>query len=159
MNSAEFQVHGISGSFADHVRTTRTDREGNHVRVFRSHCGGEPVRDGLRAVEAGEELILCAYSPFETRSLYREVGPIFLLANPEHAELPTGEFPRDFLPGEEGDLTFRAYNAEEEIVQAELLRGRAPAEVITRFFTNPEVAFIHARFSAYGCFACHIRRV
>jgi hypothetical protein len=27
------------------------------------------------------------------------------------------------------------------------------------FFAKPEVAFVHARFPLYGCFACRIDRV
>lgn len=157
MQFTDFQVLPIPADLARRVRETRTDDEGNTVRLLRSPAGGEPVRDGLRRVGAGEEILLCAYSPFRTRSLYREVGAIFLLADrAESTQPPRGLVPPDFL---RGDVVLRAYDANEEIVTAELLlAGRRPEPVIEKFFADPAVACIHVRFAAYGCFACRIER-
>ena len=69
MQFTDFQVQPIPADFARRVRETGTDDEGNTVRFLRSASGGEPVRDSLRRVQAGEEILLCAYSPFRTRSL------------------------------------------------------------------------------------------
>ena len=158
MQFTDFQVQPFPADFARRVRATRTDDEGNAVRFLHSTVGGEPVRDGLRRVEPGEEIILCAYSPFRTRSLYREVGAIFLLAHdPGLTQPPRGVFPPDFL---RGDIVLRAYDANEEIVTAELLlQGERPEPLIEKFFAEPAVESIHVRFAAYGCFACRIERI
>ncbi len=157
MQFTDFQVQPIPADFVRRVRETGIDDEGNTVRFLRSDTGGEPVRDGLRRVQASEEIVLCAYSPFRTRSLYREVGAIFLLAaSAEPVQPPRGVFPPDFLSG---DIVLRAYDANEEIVAAELLlAGRRPEPVIEKFFADSAVAFIHVRFAAYGCFACCVER-
>lgn len=157
MQSTNFQIETFAADFARRVRETRTDDEGNAVRAMLSPAGGEPVRDGLRRVEPGEEILLCAYSPFRSRGLYREVGAIFLLAHDAPpVQPPRGVFPPDFL---RGDIVLRAYDAREEIVTAELLpAGRRPEPLIERFFADPAVASIHARFAAYGCFACRVVR-
>ncbi len=157
MQFTDFQVQPIPADFARRVRATGTDDEGNTARFLRSSGSGEPVRDALRRVELGEEILLCAYSPFRTRSLYREVGAIFLLARAPGVTQPArGNFPPDFL---RGDLVLRAYDANEEIVTAELLlRGSRPEPVIGKFFAEPVVESIHVRFAAYGCFACRIER-
>lgn len=55
-------------------------------------------------------------------------------------------------------FVLRAYSQDERIVDA-LITGPADAEAnIASLFARGEVAFILARFAAYGCYACRIER-
>ncbi|HKR65316.1 MAG TPA: DUF1203 domain-containing protein [Thermoanaerobaculia bacterium] len=118
--------------------------------------GGEPCRDVLRRAEPGEELLLASFTPFTVPGPYKEYGPIFLLANasPESAArhaLPYDGYLRD-------QFAIRAYNAQEEIIDAALIRAADAESTMSRFFAREETAFLHLRFPSYGCFAMRVDR-
>ena len=69
--------------------------------------------------------------------------------------LPPIGSPNDYLRDQ---FAIRAYSDAEEIVDAALVAARDAAATIELFFESPDVAFLHARFPTYGCFACRIDR-
>ena len=153
------RVAPIPETFLDKVRAEGIDDLGQPVKRLVA-AGGEPCRDVLRRATAGEELILASFSPFAKVGPYHEYGPVFVLAN------VTGEsVTRDALPiHAEASSYFaerfvlRAYNENEEIVDAELVTRDGAPEVLSGFLERDDVAFVHARFPTYGCFACRIER-
>ncbi len=52
----------------------------------------------------------------------------------------------------------RSTEGGEEIVDAELIAAADANDVAERFLARPDVAFVHARFPVYGCFACRVQR-
>ena len=52
----------------------------------------------------------------------------------------------------------RAYSAQEEILDAALVKAPDFTTTVERFFASQETAFLHARFPTYGCFALRIDR-
>jgi hypothetical protein len=153
-------------AFLDRVRNDGIDDLGQAV-VRRVAQGGEPCRDALRRARPGEELILASFSPFTASGPYHEYGPVFVLAQP--ATPATEEAARDRLPLEplshgwpEGYLrdrfVLRAYSAAEEILDAAMVTPAEADETVKGFLRRPEVAFVHARFPLFGCFACRIDR-
>jgi hypothetical protein len=150
-------------AFLDRVRNDGIDDLGQAV-VRRVAQGGEPCRDALRRARPGEELILASFSPFTASGPYHEYGPVFVLARPA-AEAAA----RDLLPLEplshgwpEGYLrdrfVLRAYSAADEILDAAMVTPAEADETVKGFLRRPEVAFVHARFPLFGCFACRIDR-
>ncbi|WP_081686824.1 DUF1203 domain-containing protein [Chitinilyticum litopenaei] len=124
--------------------------------------GGEPCRDVLRKARPGEALILASYCPFSVPGPYKEYGAVYILAQASNEAvrydrfpLPTGS-PLDYL--RDKPFVLRAYSADERIVDAELLHPAQAEAVLARFFANPEVSFVLARFAAYGCYALRIDR-
>jgi hypothetical protein len=161
--SMGIRIASIPDAFLHRVRTEGQDDLGQPVRRVVAR-GGEPCRDVLRRVVPGEELILASFSPFVTEGPYREFGPIFVLAN------PTGEpVYREVLPLRpasgaaaeaylRNQFVLRAYSREEAIVGAEMVTSENAGEALERFLKSPDVAFVHARFPLYGCFACRVDR-
>jgi uncharacterized protein DUF1203 len=149
----------LPDDFLQRARSAATDDQGQPVKRLRA-AGGEPCRDVLRRARAGEELILASFSPFTLAGPYKEYGPIFLLADESDETVQ-----RDTMPFDESNqylreqFVIRAYSATEEIVDAKLTTPTAAMDVVREFFDSPDVAFLHARFPAYGCFACRIDRV
>ena len=147
-------------SFLEKARVRGIDDQGQSVRRLTA-SGGEPCRDALRRARPGEELILASFSPFARTGPYREFGPVFILAGPDG-----GPVRRDELPLAAGSpsgylqdrFVLRAYAADESILEAELVTRAEAQPSLERFLARPDVAFVHARFPTYGCFACRIDR-
>lgn len=143
----------IPQSFLDRVRNEGLDALDQPVQRLIAK-GGEPCRDVLRRAKPGEELILASYSPFALEGPYREFGPIYVLANPAEEGVTREGFPEGGYFRER--LALRAYSHEERIVDAALITPSDVDATLERFFASGEVAFVHARFPSYGCFACRI---
>lgn len=152
------RIAPILAAFLEQVRTEGRDALGQPVkRVVAS--GGEPCRDVLRRARPGEALILASYSPFEKAGPYKEYGPIYVLAEASDEivrrdALQAGSG-TDYLRGQFG---VRAYSAGEEIVDARIVAAPEGQSVVDEFLSRDDVAFVHVRFPAYGCFACRIDR-
>lgn len=153
------QIHiaPVPAAFLDRARNEGIDALGQPVRRVVSE-GGEPCRDVLRRAQAGEELILASFSPFSEEGPYREFGPVFILANAAEEGVS-----REALPVPQGYLrdrfVLRAYSSREEILDAAMVTPSEAEATLEGFLARPEVAFVHARFPLYGCFACRIDRV
>jgi hypothetical protein len=152
----QINIAPIPATFLDRARNEGIDALGQPVRRVISE-GGEPCRDVLRRAEAGEELILASFSPFHEEGPYREFGPVFILANGSEETIS-----REDLPMTQGYLrdrfVLRAYSHGEEILDAAMVTPAEAEETLASFLAKPEVAFVHARFPVYGCFACRIDR-
>ena len=80
---------------------------------------------------------------------------MFVLANAEEAAA------RDRLPLDgylRSQFVVRAYGADESILDAAMVTPGDATDTIERFFASDDVAFVHARFPVYGCFALRIDR-
>lgn len=121
--------------------------------------GGEPLRDCLRCARPGESILLASYCPFTKAGPYKEYGPVFVSA------LPQGMPRLDLLPlaGDEPYLpscfVLRAYSHAERIVDACLSNAATATADLAAMFARDEVAFVLARFAAYGCYALRIERL
>ena len=152
----------IPEDFLTRVRRNGVDDQGQPVKRFFSQQGGEPCRDVLRRARAGEEVILASFCPFSQPGPFKEFGPIYVLANPSHEPVT-----RDALPLPRGNaedyfgaqFVLRAYNQKQEIIAAALVTAEGATAKAEQFLQTPEVAFVHARFPTFGCFACRLELV
>jgi hypothetical protein len=55
-------------------------------------------------------------------------------------------------------LSVRAYDAKDEMVDAEVVDGGGAEPLIRRYLARPNVAYLHVHFARRGCFACRIDR-
>src|SRR5204862_1348504 len=99
-----------------------------------------PCRHCLRWAEPGERMILFPYAAIPPGHPYSETGPIFVHAEPCQRYRASREYPADFRKGR----AFRAYNANYNMIEAEIVNGSEPEAVIEKLLENPETAFVHA---------------
>jgi hypothetical protein len=150
----------IPTAFLNRVRLEGLDDLGQTVKRVEAK-GGEPCRDVLRRARPGERLILASFTPFTKPGPHHEYGPIFVMAE-ETGEpvlrdrIPAAGSPSDYLREQ---FVVRAYSEEEEIVNTKLIEAGDFNATIERFFRFDNVAFLHVRYPAYGCFSCRIDRV
>lgn len=152
------RIAPIPTTYLERLRTEGVDALGQPVKRVVAQ-GGEPCRDVLRRANAGEELLLASFSPFEKAGPYKEYGPIFVLANDSGETVDRSAIPaggdRDYLRSQ---FAIRAYSKDEEIVDAALVDAANAQEVISKFFARGDAEFLHVRFPSYGCFAARLDR-
>ncbi|HXA20535.1 MAG TPA: DUF1203 domain-containing protein [Thermoanaerobaculia bacterium] len=149
----------IPTAFLNRVRLEGLDDLGQPVKRIEAE-GGEPCRDVLRRALPGEQLILASFTPFTKPGPYHEYGPVFVLAEESGEQvlrdaLPAAGSPSDYLREQ---FAVRAYSEAEEIVDAMLINAHDFEGTIERFLRADDVAFLHVRYPAYGCFSCRIDR-
>jgi hypothetical protein len=140
-------------SFLHRARTEGLDDRNQPVKRVVA-AGGEPCRDVLRRAEPGEALLLASHSPFALERPYREFGPVFILAQ-ESGEPAGDAFTNGYFRSQ---FVIRAYTADESIADAAMVTPATADETAQRFFARDDVAFLHARFPLYGCFALRLDR-
>lgn len=156
MERMNINIAPLPADFIHRVRTLGLDDQGQPVQRLRAE-GGEPCRDVLRRAQPGEELILASFSPFAKSGPYKEFGPVFLLANESDEQADRSAFPTGSGYLRER-FVLRAYSQEESILDAVMLTPEDFDATLETFLASPDVAFVHARFPTYGCFACRIDR-
>lgn len=101
-------------------------------------------------------MILFAYRPFpQDFGPYAETGPIFIHADACEQYRDVTALPPGYRPRE---LVVRAYDAAGEIADSVIVRATDALRQAAAFYAQADIAFVHARHPAYGCFAFEIER-
>ncbi len=116
---------------------------------------GFPCRISLEDTPVGEEVLLLPFVHQDSRSPYRASGPIFVRRRQAAAARIVNALP-PYLTLR--PLSVRAYDAADEMVDAEVVDGAAAQALIERYLARDDVAYLHAHFARRGCFACRIDR-
>ena len=158
-----FTVLAIAPDVVDALRIR--DDAGRTPSPFTEKEAGSPLRCCNRLSTVGERLVLASYSPLRRWAAttegadpgpYDETGPVFLHA--ERCDGPQHDgFPDDYrgLP-----RVLRAYDAKGRIIGGEVVAegDMHPERAIDKVFSDPQVAFVHARALVAGCFTFAIAR-
>jgi len=125
-------------------------------RMIADEKPGFPCRVTLEDAEPGERLLLLPFEHQPTHSPYRASGPIFVR---ERAVRPF-DAAKDIVPPvlRGRQLSLRGYDANDCIVEADVVSGDTVEEAITRFFARADVRYIHVHNAKRGCYACRIDR-
>ena len=116
---------------------------------------GFPCRVTLEDAEPGERLLLLPFEHQPAHSPYRASGPIFVRERAARAFDTAGVVP-SVLRGRM--LSLRGYDADDCIVEADVVSGDTVEEGIARFFARDDVRYIHVHNAKRGCYACRIDR-
>ena len=115
---------------------------------------GFPCRISLEDTPVGEEVILLPFNHQDSRSPYRASGPIFVRRGRTAARI-VNELP-SYLTLR--PLSVRAYDAADEMVDADVVDGAAAEPLIQRYLARADVAYLHVHFARRGCYACRVDR-
>jgi hypothetical protein len=125
------------------------------TRVTADSNSGFPCRISLEDAAPGEQLLLLSFAHQPAHSPYEASGPIFVRQNADEAAQIVNALPPVF----HGRLlSLRAYDANDLIVDAEVVQGTDAMEIIARFFARDDVSYIHAHNAKRGCYSCRIDR-
>ena len=117
---------------------------------------GFPDRIEMRDAEPGEKLLLLNYIHQPADNPYRASHAIFIREGAKERYDRTNEVPEALRLR---TLSLRAFDADDLIVDADLVEGGKVEGLIERLFGNPKVAYLQAHFAKYGCYAGRIDRV
>jgi hypothetical protein len=115
---------------------------------------GFPCRVSLEDAPVGEDVLLLPYTHQDSQSPYRASGPIFVRRGQAAARIVNA------LPSylTLRPLSVRAYDAADEMVDAEIVDGTAAEPLIQRYLARTDVAYLHIHFARRGCYACRVDR-
>lgn len=116
---------------------------------------GYPCRASLADAEVGETVLLVPYIHHDVCSPYRASGPIFVRRDVVTARPAPGEVPvmlRHRL------LSLRTYDAEANMIGADVVRGTEVEEAIGRLFADGRAQYLHIHNAGPGCFNCKAER-
>ena len=116
---------------------------------------GFPCRISLEDAPVGEDVLLLPFMHQDSRSPYRASGPVFVRQGRAQAARIVNELPTYLTLR---PLSVRAYDAADEMVDAEVVDGREAAPLIERYLARAEVAYLHVHFARRGCYACRVER-
>jgi hypothetical protein len=154
MKTSMFQVVPLPTEVAERARCAAKAGIADHAVVIADSPAAYPCRHCLRLAKQGERLILFPYASIPAGHPYSETGPIFVHAEACERYRATHEYPEDLRTGR----AFRAYNANYDMIDAEVANGNEPEAIVEKLLQNPETAFVDARSVTRGCYTFRIQR-
>jgi len=124
-------------------------------RVTVDQSPGFPDRIELRDLEIGEKALLLNYMHQPADSPYRSSHAVFVLEGAKTAFNVMDEVP-DVI--RRRLISLRAFSWDGYMLDADIMEGTEIENVINRFFENSDVAYLHAHYAKFGCFAARITR-
>jgi uncharacterized protein DUF1203 len=155
MKTSRFRIIPLPTEIADAARRAVNADSADHALITVDSPGSAPCRHCLSWAQPGERVILFPYAAIPSGHPYSETGPIFVHADRCQRYAATNEYPADFRNGR----VFRAYDANYNIIDAQIMNGSEPEVVIESLFQNPEIAFVDVRSVTHGCFTFRVLRV
>jgi Protein of unknown function (DUF1203) len=124
------------------------------TRVTADSHPGYPCRVSLEDAQIGEPLILLPFDHQPAHSPYKSSGPIFVREKAQHAYDDTA------LPAVLNGrlLSLRGYDANDCIVEADVVEGDEVEAALTRMFANAGVAYVHIHNAKRGRYSCRVDR-
>jgi uncharacterized protein DUF1203 len=154
MKNPKLRILPLPTDIAEKARRTARSGAVDHAVIKVDSPTGYPCRHCLHWAKPGEHVVLFPYRSIPPGHPYSETGPIFVHAEPCERYAATGEYPADFRNGR----VFRAYDADYDMIAAEVANGDNPEAIIEKLFQNPKTEFVDARSVTHGCFTFRIQR-
>ena len=154
MTDSTFRIVPLPTAVADAARHAADAGARDHAIVTVDSPTGYPCRHCLSWAKPGERVILFPFPSIDPGHPYSETGPIFVHENPCARYAATHQFPSEFR----GGRVFRAYDREQNMIDAVVVNGSEPEDVIEELLANSETAFLQARSVSRGCFTMRIER-
>jgi hypothetical protein len=155
MKTSNFRIVPLATEIAEAARRAARQGAADHAIITADSPGSYPCRHCLRWAKPGERVILFPYASVPAGHPYSETGPIFVHAEPCERYEATDEYPADFRE----NRVFRAYDANHDMIDAEVANGSEPEAVIEKLLKNLETTFVHARSVTRGCYTFGIERI
>ncbi len=150
-----FQIHPLSVDRFAHLNGLDEDAlKAENVQVHISD-GSFPCRVSLADVTAGHRVFLLNFEHQPGNSPYRSRHAIFVAEGAQESHPAPDSVPEVISSRL---LSVRAFNAADEIVEADVIDGQSVSGLIETFFDKSNVSYIHLHYARQGCFAAKVTR-
>ncbi|MBN9673056.1 DUF1203 domain-containing protein [Roseibium aggregatum] len=150
-----FQIHPLpAGEFSYLNGLSDTELAARNIQVHVSD-GKYPCRVSLADAPEGERVFLLNFEHLPCETPYRSRHAIFVRERAQESHPEPGEVPAALSSRL---LSVRAFNARHEMVDADVVDGMQVAGLVSRFFGNPDVDYIHLHYARRGCYAARVTR-
>ena len=151
-----FRVTGLDPElFADlHVLSDAALAANGVHRVRVEKKPDAPCRVSLDDAEIGESVLLLSFDHLPADTPYRQQGPIFVRETSARFDAT------DVIPPAlaRRPLSLRGFDKAHMMIEADIVDGAEAAQLVERFFANPNVAYIQAHYAKRGCYAARFER-
>ncbi|MGH8094507.1 MAG: DUF1203 domain-containing protein [Chthoniobacterales bacterium] len=154
MKTSHYRVVPLPTEVAEEARRNALAGASDHAFVEVDSSTGYPCRHCLRWVRPGERVVLFPYASVSPGRPYSESGPIFVHEKACQRYPASGEYPEHFR----NHRVLRAYDGDENMIDAVVVPDDQPEPVIARLLQNPDTAFLQARSVTRGCYTFRIER-
>jgi hypothetical protein len=152
-----FRISGLSAESFRHLYglpDSELARQGAK-RYLVDEKPGYPDRIELRDADPGETVLLVNHTHLPVDTPYRSSHAIFVREGAQQTFDRVDEVP-DSLRSRL--LSVRAFDESGMMLDAEIVPGKEIESAISRLFSNPSAAYLHAHNAARGCYAARIDR-
>ncbi|MDO9489141.1 MAG: DUF1203 domain-containing protein [Sphingomonadaceae bacterium] len=152
-----FRILGLDPAPFRHLYGLPDDALARHgaQRMVAPAPNSFPDRIELRDLDPGETAILLNYEHQPADTPFRSRHAIFVREGAEAAFDAVDVIPE---PIRIRPISLRAFDAAGMMIDADLADGAAIAPLISRFFADASVAYLHAHYAERGCYAARIER-
>jgi hypothetical protein len=150
-----FRIRGLPAhEFADLFALSEAELERRNARRIIADGDGYPCRVSLTDAAPGDAVILLNYEHHRVASPFRSSYAIYVRESEQTFDAC------NVVPDQlrRRMLSLRGYDAEGMLRQAELVDGVHLERGIEALFASQDVAYIHAHFAKFGCYAALIER-
>jgi hypothetical protein len=154
MTTSAFRIVPLPTDVAEAAREAGKCGARDHVVIKVDSPHSAPCRHCLRWADPGERVILFPYASVPQGRPYSETGPIFVHEKACERYGAPDTYPPDFRRGR----VLRAYDSQDNMIDAVVVNSEEPETVISKLLANPATAFLHVRSVTRGCFTFKIER-
>ena len=155
MTTTNFRVVPLNSEIAEEARRKAQAGAPDHAIVEVDSPTGYPCRHCLQWVQPSEHVVLFPYASIPAGRPYSESGPIFVHAEACERYAATDKYPENFR----SQRVLRAYDANDDMIDALVVSDDQPEAVIEHLFQNPQTSFLQARSVTRGCYTFKIERI
>src|SRR3982751_5438665 len=141
MKTFSYRVVPLPTEIAEAARRKAQAGAADHALVKVDAPTGYPCRHCLQWAQPGERVVLFPYASIPAGRPYSESGPIFVHEQSCNRYSSVEEYPADFRQ----HRVLRAYDTNQDMIDAVVVGDDAPEIVIEKLFQNPAAAFLQAR--------------
>ncbi|MET1416376.1 DUF1203 domain-containing protein [Roseibium sp. HPY-6] len=150
-----FQIHPLPAEqFSQFYGLSDEELARRNIQVHISN-GASPCRVSLSDAAQGERVLLLNFEHQPAETPYRSRHAIFVADGAKEHRPDTDCVPPSIASRL---LSVRAFDSNHEMIDAEVVDGEEVTDLISTFFANSKVAYLHLHFARRGCFAAKVTR-
>lgn len=153
----DYRITGLDPALFDALRHASDDAlAARHARrVVADAENAFPCRISLTDAKVGDTLLLLNFEHLSADSPYRSRHAIYINESSGKQAEFVNEVPAQLR---RRLLSVRAFDAQDMIVDAEVVEGEALEPLIGTFLADARVAYLHVHNARRGCFAARVDR-